>query len=135
MIRKFVQGNVTTDSELFSSIGKWAVSEDIHKALGMPVTSREEDIWFILSDKIGLAGFCQVRVQKNATAHLRYLYYNKLPDGKKLLTAALAEFSGTGTKIVFTNDRKIATIWTLFGFKEQVSKCKGSFVQWRKELL
>ena len=134
MIRKFIQGDPATDRDLFCIVGQWAVSEAVHDALGMPVTGRDGDVWFILSDAHGPACFCQARLQKNGTAHLRYLYFNKLPDGKKLLEGTLDELNSRGVKAVFTNDRRTATIWDKYGFTAYESNRKGSFVRWQKEL-
>lgn len=135
MIKRYMHGNSDTDKELFCVIGQWAVSEEVHKALGTPVTSRVGDTWYVAFDAVGPAGFCQIRTLNGGKVHLRYLFYNKLPVGKALVTDVLSAISKANAKSIHTNDRKTALIWEKFGFEAKETTHKGSFVRWEKDLV
>lgn len=131
MIKQFVQTE-QPDQALFCAIGQFAISEVVHKALGVPVTGREGDIWLANFDKETPVGFAQLRI-KGQTAHIRYLYASTDKQSEALAKAAIAAARVQGAMAVFTNDRENATLWGKFGFKLQHSH-HGSFGRWEREL-
>lgn len=132
MIKEFTQGNDETDSELYCLIGAWAISEEVHKALGMAPTGRAGDLWLIqIKDRP--VGFCQIRILKSAGAHIRFLYHTA--NDKGLVKEAMKLLAKRKITSVFTNDRKTSKTWPEFGFVPVESKRKGEFTRWEKEML
>lgn len=132
MIKQYLQGEAW-DNELYCAIGHWAVSEKVHKALGVPVTGRPDDIWHVCFDKNTPTGFAQLRVLKNKEGHIRYLYAETEARQGALIKACMAEARILGVTTLFTNDRETATIWAKYGFQLKHSH-HGSFGRWEREL-
>lgn len=136
MIKKFTQGDPKTDAKLYCLIGKMAINPAVHRELGVAVTGIGGDVWYLCLDKMGTVfGFCQVRMTKDKTTHIRFLYAEKLEIKikNKLIDAVLTDAYKGESKLVFTNDRHTAGIWKLFNFVPGEKK-RGTFVRWEKTL-
>lgn len=135
MIRKFVQGeSPETDRELWCLIGAWAVSEEVHEALGMPITGRKGDVWLIEVKGGEPLGFAQTRMLRNKKLHLRYAYAVKQSIQKALTQAVLRMAGEVGAASVFTNDRETATVPKVLGFEPCAARKTGGFCRWEKQL-
>ena len=92
------------DLELFGLVGAMAVSLDVHKSLGVAVTSMPGDMWFVATnDLCETIGFAQIRVLKNKNMHIRYLYAESSNEEKVNLIRRVIEWA---------NDLEIKTLYT-----------------------
>lgn len=132
MIKTFMQGQ-DTDKELWCSIGQWTVDKKVHETLGVAVTGETGDLWLVYYATAKPVGFAQVRVAKNGTSHIRYLFAGTEARQGELIKACIAAAREMKSAVIFTNDRDTATVWNAYGFKKTNNR-PGSFVRWEREL-
>ena len=127
MSNAYVTGDKNSD-QLFTRIGHWIISKEVHKKLGVPVTAEPGDVWYVSKD-----GFAEIRPMANNHVHLRYLYSESETARKELARYAIAEAKNLNAELIYTNDRTTETIWKSLGFKESKRK-RTKFSRWEKEL-
>lgn len=134
MIREYTQGE-KHDEELFGLVGALALSIKVHEELGASVSSQDGDVWFVYSGTGGeTTGFAQMRMAKNGTVHVRYVYSENAGVRASLVSAAVAKAKKLSAEKIYTNDRKAAMEWSKAEFKKQPTNRKGEFVRWEREL-
>lgn len=134
MIRELIHGG-KDDALLFGLVGPIAFRKAVHDELASAVTSEPDDIWFINVDSGGECdGFAQMRMAKNGSAHVRYVFSDNSAVRMSLIKAAVASAKKLKASLIYTNDRKAAMEWSREEFKKQPSKRPGEFVRWEKEL-
>lgn len=134
MIREFVHGGKDSE-QLFGLVGGLAFRKAVHDELAGAVSSEPDDIWFVYTDSGGeTSGFAQMRMSKNGSAHIRYVYSENSAVRASLIKAAAAKAKKLEAKLVYTNDRKAAMEWKTCEFKAQPSNRPGDFVRWEKAL-
>lgn len=102
-IRKYIQGN--DDKEIFSNIGAWLTSIDVQKTLGSPITSKNEDIWYIAFLNSITIGFSVVREIKSTNSiHIKYVHADDTTK-KALLKKIINEAKNINIKSLWTNER------------------------------
>lgn len=125
---------IETDMAVFASLGRWIVDAEVHKRLGMAVTARTGDVWFINRDIIAGSprGFAQLRTLKGGKAgHIRYLFVaDSDPEKEDFARHVLAHARAAGMRDIHTNDRRDSNVWPALGFKPKDNKRGGSFIRW-----
>lgn len=124
-----------TDKAVFTSLGRWILDAEVHKRLGMPVTARDGDVWFIIRDVITGRphGFAQLRSLKGGKAgHIRYLFLTSddLAAKRHFARHVLNHARAAGMRDIHTNDRRNSDVWPALGFKPKDNKRGGSFIRW-----
>ncbi|HRJ61634.1 MAG TPA: hypothetical protein PKZ99_10700 [Azospirillaceae bacterium] len=124
-----------TDKAVFASLGRWIVDAEVHKRLGMAVTARDGDVWFVIRDIIAWSprGFAQLRPIKGGKAgHIRYLFFtpDDLAAKRHFALHVLNHARAAGMRDVHTNDRRDSDVWPALGFKPKDNKRSGSFIRW-----
>jgi hypothetical protein len=132
-IKRYEQGE-GGDRELFGHLGPVVTDAEAHKALGMPITSQNGDVWLLALDRGRLAGFATFRTLKSKHAHLRFLYSVEPAVREELLRAVLEDNSLAGLSYVYTNDRQTSPLWPAHGFECAVIREGWDFVKWSKDL-
>ena len=134
MIREFTQGG-KLNADLFGLVGALALNKAVHDELAASISSQDGDVWFVYTDTGGeTAGFAQMRLAKNGTAHIRYVYHENSAVRTQLILAAVSKAKKMDAKLVYTNDRKAAMEWPGLEFTRQVNKRQGEFVRWEKSI-
>lgn len=129
MFNKYTHGE--NHLELFKYIGDLILNAEIIKLIGMPITAKESDKWYV-SDSI--KAFGQARKMSNNSFHVRYLYAENNIDKEKLLKFIVDDLKKEGVKLIYSNDRKTETVWKKLSFKMIENKKPGNFVRWEKEI-
>lgn len=124
-----------TDKAVFASLGRWILDAEVHKRLGMAVTARDGDVWFITRDTIAWRphGFAQLRPLKGGKAgHIRYLFFTQddLAAKRHFARDVLNHARTAGMRNVHTNDCRDSDVWPALGFKPKENKRGGSFIRW-----
>jgi hypothetical protein len=134
MIEELIQGRSEDEHRLYSLIGKWLVSDVVHKQLGMAITGRPGDVWLIFSDRETAVAFCQVRTLKDgSTAHIRYMFGDNIRSQDLLLREVLKLAKAKGLTLIYTNDRDASPFWETRGFAKHTPK-RGVFCKFTLEL-
>jgi len=129
MVKQFTQGG-ESDGELFSQIGKFALSKAVHEQLGVAVTGEPGDVWLIgIKDK-ETSGFAQVRAINPTTVHLRYLYSDSLPMVLELGYAAIKLAKQMGFETIYANERRDSPMMRDLGFIKTTDSGKTKFCRW-----
>lgn len=123
MIETFKHGDLNAEERLYCLIGGWIVSEDVIDKIGMPVTARSGDLWWVAFDaKWQPSGFAQMRIQESGSAHIRYLFVvdGDTSQARSRLLMAIIATAKKNRKIhtVYTNDRETETFWARHKFKK-----------------
>ena len=137
MIHTIIQGKTPeTDLHLYYILGPLLIDADIHAQLGMPITSKPGDTWYIETDKnITYRAFALLRHLKNGkTAHIRYLHGHTTPPQKKLIERIIRDAQEHGLTALHTNDKTTHPLWARYGFIPQPTKRRGHYVRWLKTL-
>jgi len=132
-IKHYIQGK-DTDAELFLSITKWAISEEVHEQIGMPVTARDGDLWLVNIKNGKPVGFSQIRPMKNGNAHLRYLHSDSLTYKLELGRAAEEKSKEIGATCLYTNEREGSEVLTSLGFKMVKHHKNSRFARWERTI-
>lgn len=134
-IHIYTQGqNAAADRELFGTLGPMIADLELHKLLGMAITSRPGDVWHVMVDAGGvLLGFALVRALKSQkSAHIRFLHApGSARRAHQLLASVLKSAQAAGLRDLHTNDRAGAAIWPAHGFEQVKSNRRGVFVRWQ----
>ena len=132
-IKVFIQGKSPfSDRELFGLVGRFLVSAEIQEQLGMAITSRDGDIWFVSEHSNGeVRGFATSRLMKTGSLHVRFVHCqdDALLVCKAMITKAITQAKEFDCRSVFTNDRETSTLWQEFGFSA-VPRARGTFCRW-----
>ena len=134
-IHIYTQGkSASSDGELFGTLGAMIADIELHKLLGMAITSRPGDVWHVMVDADGaLLGFAIVRPLKSQkSAHIRFLHaHGPASHARQLLASVLKAAQAAGLRTLHTNDRADTAIWPAHGFERVKSNRRGSFVRWQ----
>lgn len=136
-IKVYIQGKSDrTDRELFGLIGHYLVDAAIQEELGIAVTSKPGDIWFVSEHRNGeVRGFATSRLLKNGKLHVRFVYCKEeaLLVCKAMIQKAITQATEFECDAVFTNDRSTSGMWNEFGFKA-TQRARGEFCRWELSL-
>lgn len=133
MIKQFVQGTPSTESELCSSLGSMVLSKEVHDKLGNAVNSRVGDIWWVVYDTQGARmGFAQGRV-KNSDLCIRYLYAVGLSAHSELISSVIEYAKNGGYSKVFSGGNSSATGWRNAQFQFTPTSGGGTGI-WERKL-
>lgn len=133
MIKSYTQG-LALDAELFASIGKWALSAEVEKQVGMSVTGEDGDVWLVNSKNNKPVGFAQLRLMKNGHAHMRYLFSDSLSAKLELGNAAAKKAKELGAECIYTNERKDSPVMPSMEFIKIKDNNNSRFARWERKV-
>lgn len=120
--------------ELYVHVGKWLTSRKLIQKLGMPILADNGNIWLIgLDENNNSNGFAIIRLNKNNSAHIRFLYSEDESVSNLLLGTILEMLKDKEINTVSTNDLKTNQFWFDNGFTS-FERVRGKFCRWSKIL-
>lgn len=135
-IDKLIQGK--DDRVIFGTVGSLLTDKKVHEELGMAITSKDDDEWYIIYNGNDLLGFAVTRKTKSTKAlHIRFLYLLDIDQAHKFKKLLIKEIIKNATndnlKAVWTNDRKKERVWKDLKF-DFTERSRGEFGRWEKKL-
>jgi len=131
LIQKYVQGR--DNKQIFGNVSTWLTSQSVHEELGMAITSKDDDFWYLAFLKESLIGFAVTRKIKSTNAyHVRFVYAD--PKTKNsIIQKILKDGQNEEINNIWTNDRETEQVWKELNFSFK-KRARGSFGRWEKSL-
>ena len=130
-IKEYVHGD-GKDYQLWGNVGRLIVDVEVHKKLGVSVSSKLKDIWWVnLTKKSQTTGFASARPMLNNNLHLRYIYSDSDSDIelKTLIINVVKYAKANQFKLIYTNQVRDMTLLSQLGFVQK-PRDKGNYVRW-----
>lgn len=134
-IKEYIHGD-GKDYQLWGNVGRLIVDPTVHKKLGVAVSSKEKDVWWVnMTEKSCTTGFASARPMQNGNLHLRYFYSadDNAMELKTLVMRSVRYAREHGHKQIYTNQPRDMVWLAKLGFKP-IPKEKGIFIKWEMEL-
>ena len=129
MFYVFKQGEKTDDT-LFLIIGKTILSREVHKAVGMPITSEDGDWWFIETRPSGAVwGFAILREDPDQS-EIRHVYSHDEATREKLARKVLAKAKELSARRLVTHKKAEEKVWLKLGFTANPEGRRGQYERW-----
>jgi hypothetical protein len=135
MLLTITQGeSQQADRDLFATLGPLLTSLQLHKKLGMAITSQPGDRWLIEEEGGEAKAFAQARPLKSRkAAHIRYLHGDE-DQQRQLLQIIIDWAAAEGLRELYTNERASNQALITAGFTIRPNNRTGAFVRWQLDM-